>query len=229
MRNILNHAISFLKKEPYELNPGIPLAYLFAISTYRIIMLLRGLFTFCKKEGLFFLGPNCKLRCKSKLTVGSSVTIERGCYIDALSMKGITIGNNSSFGKNCIVECTGNLKYLGQGLLIGQHVGIGSGSFLGCAGGIEIGDDTIIGNYVTFHSENHNYSDSSIPIRLQGVNHQGIKLGKNCWVGAKVTFLDGVTVEDGCVIAAGALLLKGTYLQNTIYAGVPAKPVKKRV
>lgn len=229
MRKSLNYIISRLKKEQYELNPEIPLSYLLSISAYRLLMLIRGLFTFCRKAGLFFRGPRCIIRCKSKLVIGKNVTIGRGCYIDALSTRGILIGNNSSFGKSCIVECTGNLKYLGKGLVIGNHVGIGSGSFLGCAGGLEIGDDTIIGNYVSFHSENHNYSDSEVPIRLQGVNHQGIKLGKNCWVGAKVTFLDGVTVEDGCIIAAGALLLKGVYSKNSIYGGVPAKFIKKRV
>ncbi|MEI6947309.1 acyltransferase [Paraflavisolibacter sp. H34] len=229
MRQILNGIISRLKKEPYQLNEDIPVTYLFFTSWYRLAMIMRGLLVFCRKDGLFFLGAKTVIKCTSKISLGSSVTIERGCYFDALSRNGIRIGKSSSFGKNCIVECTGNLKFLGKGLHIGNHVGVGSGSFLGCAGGIEIGDDTIIGNYVTFHSENHNYSDQEMPIRLQGVNHQGIKVGKNCWIGAKVTILDGVTVEDGCVIAAGALLTKGTYLRDSIYGGVPAKFIRKRI
>lgn len=229
MRRILNFLISTLKKEPYQLSKDIPVSYLISTSICRCIMLLRGLITFCKKEGLFFRGLGCTIMCKSKLIIGKNVTIERGCYFDALSYNGIHIGANSSFGKNCIVECTGNLKFLGKGLYIGNHVGVGSGSFLGCAGGIEIQDDTIIGNYVTFHSENHNYSDESTLIRKQGVNHQGIKVGKNCWIGAKATILDGAVIENGCIIAAGALIIKGVYEKNSIYGGVPAKFIKKRV
>jgi acetyltransferase-like isoleucine patch superfamily enzyme len=229
MRRFLNFLISKLKKEEYRLNEDIPVSYLFKISLYRFIMLIRGLLVFCKKNGLLFVGPGCVIRCKSKITFGKNVTIERRCYFDALSSNGVSIGSNSSFGKNCTVECTGNLKFLGKGLIIGEFVGVGSGSFLGCAGGIEIGDSTIIGNYVTFHSENHNYSDKSIPIRLQGVNHQGISIGKNCWIGAKATILDGVTVEDGCIIAAGALLIKGIYEKDSIYGGVPAKFIKSRL
>ena len=229
MRKILNYLISSLKKEPYQLNPDIPLSYLMRTSWNRVLMLVRGWFVFCKKHGMFFLGRNCVIRCASRLSIGRGVTIERGCYFDALSVEGIRIGNSSSFGKNCIVECTGNLKFLGRGLKVGNHVGIGSGGFLGCAGGIEIQDDTIIGNYVSFHSENHNYEDGTLPIRLQGVNHQGIMVGKNCWIGAKVTILDGVVIEDGCVIAAGALLIKGVYQKDSIYGGVPAKFLKKRI
>ena len=228
MRSILNYIISKLKKEPYQLSPEIPMSYLLYTTTRRLLMLLRGLFVFCRKKGLFFLGANSVIRCQSKVSIGKGVTIEAGCYFDALSTNGIRIGNNASFGKNCIVECTGNMKFLGRGLIIGNHVGIGSGSFLGCAGGVEIQDDTIIGNYVSFHSENHNYSEEDIPIRLQGVNHQGIKVGKNCWIGAKVTILDGVVIEDGCIIAAGALLRKGVYSADSIYGGVPAKFIKRR-
>lgn len=229
MRRLLNYIISKLKKEPYTLNENLPVSYLISLSIKRIMMLIRGFFVFCKKGKLFFLGADCVIKCRSKLRIGNGVTIERGSYFDALSVEGILIGNNTSFGKNCIIECTGNLKFLGKGLRIGNNVGIGSGSFLGCAGGIEIKDDTIIGNYVTFHAENHNYEDATLPIRLQGVNHKGITIGKNCWIGAKVTILDGVTVEDGCVIAAGAVLKNGIYDADSIYAGVPAKFIKKRV
>lgn len=229
MRKIVNRLISILKGEPYELSEGIPVGYIFGTLFNRLLMALRGLFTFCNKRGIFFRGSGCVIKCKSKLQLGRSVTLERGCYFDALSREGIQIGDSSSFGKNCIVECTGNLKFLGKGLKIGNHVALGSGSFMGCAGGIEIKDNTIIGNYVSFHSENHNYTDGSVPIRLQGVNHQGISIGADCWIGAKATILDGAIVEDGCVIAAGALLIKGRYEKDGIYGGVPAKFLRKRL
>jgi acetyltransferase-like isoleucine patch superfamily enzyme len=107
-------------------------------------------------------------------------------------------------------------------------VGLGSNNFYGCAGGIEIGDDTIIGNFVSLHAENHNYEDLDRLIRLQGVKHIGIKIGKNCWIGAKVTILDGAIIEDGCVIAAGALVPAGVYRSNGIYGGVPSRLIKYR-
>jgi len=131
-------------------------------------------------------------------------------------------------GKNVRIECSGSLQQLGKGIKVGNNVGLGADNFFGCAAGIEIGDDTIIGNYVSFHAENHNYNDITIPIRLQGCSRQGIKVGKNCWIGAKATILDGVQIGEGCIIAAGALVTAGKYDCNGIYGGVPAKLIKKR-
>ena len=150
-------------------------------------------------------------------------------YIDALSKKGLIIGDNFSLGRFSSIECTGNIKSLGVGLTIGDNVGIGSYSFLGCAGGIVIGSDTIMGNYVSFHAENHNFNRTDIPIRLQGVNHQGIKIGKNCWLGAKVTILDGAHIQDNTIIAAGSVVKAGLYEPFSIYAGIPARKIKSIV
>lgn len=148
-------------------------------------------------------------------------------YIDALSTEGIRFGNNVSVGKNTTIECTGNLKHIGKGLQVGNNVGLGTHGFWGCAGGITIGDDTIFGNYVSLHAENHIFSDMEIPVRFQGVTHQGISIGRNCWIGAKVTILDGVSIGDGCVIAAGAVVTT-QFPANCIIGGVPAKIIKYR-
>lgn len=124
-------------------------------------------------------------------------------------------------------KCTGSLRDIGKGLKVGNNSGLGSHGFYGCAGGVEIGDNVMVGNYCSFHSENHNIEDTSIPMCLQGVNRKGIKIGNDCWIGAKATILDGVTIGDGCVVAAGALVTKGTYPPNSIIGGVPARVIKK--
>ena len=103
-----------------------------------------------------------------------------------------------------------------------------SNCFLGCAGGIIIGQDTIIGELVTMHSENHNFSDITKPIKYQGINRQGIKIGRGCWIGAKVTILDGAKIGNGCIMAAGSVVIAGKYDDNGIYGGVPAKFLKSR-
>ena len=156
-----------------------------------------------------------------------NLSIDRGCYIDALSSEGVSFGNNVSIGKYTTIECTGSLKSLGKGLKVGSRVGLGTHGFFGCAGGIEIGDDTIFGNYVSLHSENHNFQDRYIPIRLQGVNRKGIIIGKDCWIGAKVTILDGTVIGDGCIVAAGAVV-RGTIPPHSIIGGIPAKVIKSR-
>lgn len=223
--NVINVIISKIKGESFILDENIPLSYLVFTIFSKIIMYTRGIILFRKK---IMIGCHVKISAKNLLSFGSSVQIGNECIVDALSTDGMVLGNSVSIQKRTIIECTGSIKHLGKGLRVGNNVGVGSNSFLGCAGGIEIGDDTIIGNYVSFHAENHNYSDPDIPIRLQGVNHQGIKVGDNCWIGAKVTILDGAVIGNGCIIAAGAVVNQGFYEDNGIYGGVPAKLIKKR-
>lgn len=52
-----------------------------------------------------------------------------------------------------------------------------------------------------------------------------IKVGNNCWFGADVSVMPGVTIGAGCVIAAGAVVTKDMP-NNSLIAGVPAKVIK---
>ena len=45
------------------------------------------------------------------------------------------------------------------------------------------------------------------------------------WIGAKATFLDGSTIGNNCVVAAGAVV-NGIFPDNTVVGGVPAKIIK---
>lgn len=223
---LLNNIISKIKGENFSLAPKIPFNYLLAIIISRLIMLIRGILIFRKMY--IFVDHSSIIKCKSKLSLGKNVKISSHCYIDALSVEGIQIGDNVNIGKYCSIEATGSLTNIGKGLVIGDGVGLNSNCFLGCAGGIKIGKDTIIGELVTMHSENHNFSDTSKAIKLQGVNRRGIEIGYGCWIGAKVTILDGVNIGNGCVIAAGSVVIAGKYDDNGIYGGVPAKLLKSR-
>lgn len=229
MHIIVNYIVQKIKGEDFIINNNVPVYYVLNFILNRVIMMLRGIFL-CNvnRKGFFFVGRNVILKCKSKIILGKNVVLDRNCYIDALSIKGIELGDNVSVGKNTTIECTGSLKFIGNGLTVGNNVGLGTHGFFGCAGGVLIGNDTIFGNFVSLHSENHNYESNELPIRLQGVNRKGIIIGNNCWIGAKVTILDGVNIQDGCIIAAGSVVISGEYLADSIYGGIPAKFIKKR-
>lgn len=225
-RRMLEFIISKIKHESFVLDARIPTSYFISIFISRVIMLVRGIIFLNKMY--VFIGYNSTIKCKNKLLVGKNVKISNHCYIDALSTDGVHIGNNVNIGKYCSIEATGSLTNIGKGLVIEDGVGLNSNCFLGCAGGIIIGRDTIIGELVTMHSENHNFSDITRPIKQQGVNRKGIKIGSGCWIGAKVTVLDGADIGNGCIIAAGSVVIAGNYLDNGVYGGVPAKLLKSR-
>lgn len=55
----------------------------------------------------------------------------------------------------------------------------------------------------------------------------GVKLGNDCWIGERVLIIGGVTIEDGAVVLAGAVVTKDVP-PYAIVGGVPAKVLKYR-
>lgn len=64
------------------------------------------------------------------------------------------------------------------------------------------------------------------PEKRAGMIFQPIHIEKKVWLGANVTVLPGVTIGEGSVIAAGAVVTKDVPA-NMIAAGVPAKVIRK--
>jgi acetyltransferase-like isoleucine patch superfamily enzyme len=219
--------LSKISGNTQTLSKDIPTSYLWGFCMSKVMELFVGMWKLkCLRR--VYAKPTAEIKCRSKIHFGKNLRIDRYAYVDALSTEGIVLGDNVSIGMFTVIVCTGTLfGQLGKGLKVGNNVGLGSHGIWGCAGGIEIGDDTIMGNYVTAHSENHNFSRTDCPIREQGVNNKGIKIGKGCWIGAKSIILDGTVIGDGVVVAAGSVV-RGTIPSNCVIGGVPAKIIKYR-
>lgn len=227
---LINKLITKIKKEPYEIDEAITFGVILKIIFERGMMALRGIFRkifFKKSKGMLFIGKRVKIKNKKKISFNGSATIEDGCFIQALSKGGITVGNNFSLGRNSIIECTGVIRELGEELIIGDNVGIAANAFIAMRGKIEIGSNTIFGPNVSIHAENHNFSDIDKPIKLQGATRKGVKIGEDCWIGSKAVILDGVTIGSHSIIAAGAVITKDIP-EYCIAGGVPAKVIKMR-
>ena len=129
---------------------------------------------------------------------------ERGCRV----LRGVTI-------------------YFPERLKLGRNVGISSQTQFNAAGGIRIGDDTLIGPGCTFWSVNHRFQDASIPIRLQGYDAREIIVESDCWIAGRAIVLPGVRIGAGSVVAAGAVVNRSCEA-GSILAGVPAKVIGTR-
>jgi len=116
-----------------------------------------------------------------------------------------------------------------EGLRIGDHVSINRDSNISAGGGLTIGDYVAIGHATSILTANHGFSDPDVPIKYQPVTQAPVAIGRNVWVGAKVIILPGVSIAEGTVLAAGAVLTQSVREPNTIVGGIPARRLKSRL
>lgn len=227
IRAALNLLATRTKGVQYVLDPNLPLSALLGLGARRLAWLVRGRLRFPLHAGSIFIAGNVTLRNKSFIICGRGVTLGQGCTIDGLSQNGVRLGNNVNIGPYSIIQASGVLTKLGTGLVMGDNSAIGGYSFVGCGGGVKIGADVIMGQYISFHSENHIFDRIDTTIRSQGVTRHGILIEDDCWVGAKATFLDGCHVGRGCVVAAGSVV-RGKIPPYSVIGGVPARVLRRR-
>jgi acetyltransferase-like isoleucine patch superfamily enzyme len=231
MKNLINKLIQSLGKSGYKLDNSLKTYDLTLVIWIRFVQFIRGAVIrpfFKKSSGILFLGRRVVLKHKHLISLGKTITIGDNVEINALSQNGIFIGNNVTILRNSIIECTGNIKNIGEGLTIGNHVGIAQNCFIQVRGKVNIGDYVIFGPYVKLFSENHDFKDTSVPIVYQGETRLPVTVENNVWLGTNCTILGGVTIGEGSIIAAGAIVNKDIP-PYSIAAGIPAKVIKSRI
>jgi acetyltransferase-like isoleucine patch superfamily enzyme len=102
-----------------------------------------------------------------------------------------------------------------------------SDTFIECSGGVRIGKYFHTGRGLTIFSTNHNYnSDKSIPYDEVDIKKPVI-IKDFVWCGANVTIVPEVTIGEGAVIGAGAVVTKDVP-DYAIVGGNPAKVITYR-
>ena len=109
----------------------------------------------------------------------------------------------------------------GKNIKIGKRVFINAGCQFQDQGGIEIGDDVLIGPQTIIATLNHDPN----PDKRDGMFAKPVKIGNKAWLGARVTICPGVTIGEGAIVGAGAVVTKDVP-PRTVVAGVPAKFIK---
>ena len=213
----------------FALHPSVSPGVLLGFGTQTALSLLRGarLWLRGRASGGAMLGSGVRFQYLSLIRFGKFLKTGDNVRFSGLGTEGLTMGDNVSIGAFSQVIVSTSLSEPGRFIRLGSRVGIGEFAYLGGGGGLSIGDDCIIGQYFSCHPENHLHADFETPIRLQGVVRKGISIGANCWIGSKVTVLDGVTIGAGCVLAAGAVVTR-SIPAGCVVAGVPARIIAYR-
>lgn len=144
--------------------------------------------------------------------------------------------NDIVIADECIVEGTLSSQAHGK-IIMGKRSKIGADSHIRCVDKVILGDFSAIANH-TVICDNNNHPvnpEDRIFMRMTPINsderswkyadHAPIVIGKNVWIGEYVRICKGVTIGDGSVIAANAVVTKDVP-PNSIAAGNPARIVK---
>ncbi len=165
-----------------------------------------------------YFGKACTLEIAGQVRIGKNVYI--GDHVSLIVEQGatLTIADNSFIGESCYIKCFGGT------IEIGQDVSINSKSFINGCGGVSIGNNTRIGTQSIIIASNHKFGEPDLLVK-DAITKQGVNLGENIWLGARVTVLDGVVIPNDSVIGACSLVSK-SLPESGVYVGIPAKKIK---
>lgn len=193
------------------------------LYTYRLSQWLKGkrnmLYTMWIGNFIGEVGEKCHFQYPLRLQGGGSQRIRIGerTSIQAYSILGawerygkdehyepeIVIGNDCNIGEFCHITAIRRIT-IGDGLLTGRFVYIGDNAH----GGLSL-------------------EEAEIPPARRHLASKGeIKIGRNVWIGDKVSIFGGVTIGDNVIIGAGSIVTHDIP-SNCMAAGVPAKVIKQ--
>lgn len=108
----------------------------------------------------------------------------------------------------------------GRNIRFGEDVFVNSGCRFQDQGGIDIGAGSLIGHNAVITTLNHDMD----PSRRADMHPARVVIGRGVWFGANVTVLPGISIGDGAVVGAGAVVTRDVPA-GAVVVGVPAKQV----
>lgn len=179
-------------------------------------LIYRNLFA---KIGTFAkIHSSVRFRRGNGIEIGNRTTIHSGVRLQNVAQNSkILIGNNVCINPGVDIKAHGSGKIeIGENTFIGSYV-----CFIGEF--ISLGKGCTIASHTKIYATNHNFADHTHNIE-SGVSYKGIVIEDDCWLGSGVRVVDGVTISQGSVIAAGAVVTQDIP-PYSIAAGVPAQVI----
>ena len=107
-------------------------------------------------------------------------------------------GPGSRVNGRCEISGTERLE-------LGSNVHLGHGALIRAEGGVYIGDNTHIARDLILYSVSHEYQGLRLPYD-DSVRARSVSIGRNVWIGVRVTILPGAQIGDGVIIGAGSVV-----------------------
>jgi galactoside O-acetyltransferase len=145
---------------------------------------------------------NVSITCPNRISIGRKCYLGRDCKLYASSESFIRLGANFSANANVMINARGT-------------------------GHITIGDNVMIGPNVVLRSNDHVFKRPDMPINEQGMTDGWIVIGNDVWIASNAVILQDVSIGDGAVVAAGAVVTKSV-APYSIVGGVPARIIGMR-
>lgn len=164
--------------------------------------------------------------------VGNRVIIQRPLQLEGDGLDCIHIGDSTTIQAHCVLGCRrsyGEDNGYTPEIIIGKDCAIGEYTHITAISHISLGDGLLTGRFVFIGDNAHgglSVEEASIsPARRHLKTKGDVVIGKNVWLGDKVTVLGGVTIGDNVIVAANAVVTHDVP-SNSMVAGSPAKVVK---
>ncbi|HEV3475751.1 MAG TPA: acyltransferase [Actinomycetota bacterium] len=133
----------------------------------------------------------------------------------------LEIGREVWIGRGTAIRCHEGFLRIGDGVVFGGE------DTVNCYLDVEIGDDCLFADRVYVGDFDHRHDDLGTPIQQQGIVKSPVRIGPDCWIGEKATFLRGSTVGEGSVIGASTVV-RGRFPARSVVVGNPGRLVKVR-
>jgi len=157
------------------------------------------------------------------MNINKPINLQGGKYI--------SIGNNTGIGSYTILTAWDNYmndKFSPE-ISIGNNVWIGEGCHITAINKIHIGDNVLMGKYITITDNSHgetNFEQLNIhPLSRPLISRGPVRIEDDVWIGDKVTILSNVKIGKGSVIGANSVVTKDIP-PFSIAVGMPAKIIK---
>ncbi len=157
--------------------------------------------------------------------------LDRSCYVGPMISLGADalgkVKGSVEVADACELNQGVELNPWGGSIRIARRVWLGPYVVIYGHGGVEIGEQTLVSMHCAILSSNHAIPAMGRLIRDLPDELLPTKIGRDVWIGANAVILGGVTIGDGAVIAAGAVVTKNVE-PGAVVAGVPAREIRKR-